>query len=233
MKLSILPLISIIFLIGCSDISTNSTINSIDSIDQTTSTIEQTSTETSDSSSSLYEPEQIFYKEFSNYKDNELQFFQEGYSTVNSKFGDNYLNLIDKDGFIRTCDIDNLDNGLTINIKSHVTNLNNLNSSAIGQTFSFKVETINYYENDQGMMEYDSIDAYEFSYTLNENDIENKTILGIPDYSSDFSKQPITFNLDGKNANKILITMTSKIEFTMNEKNAGCNFSINSLEVLK
>lgn len=229
-KVIILPLI---LLCSCTPTLNNSILSQTSSFTSQESIGNSSNESYSSSIESSTNLERIFYKDFSNYQDDTFSFFQEGYSTVNSKFGDNYLNLIDKDGYIRTCDISNLSNDLTFNITAHVTNLHSLNQTAINQTFAYKVETINYYLDEDGFSQYDVIDTYSFSYTLKEDDINNKSIPNIPPYSSDFSEDPISFKLNGEGANKILITLTSKIEFIVDSKDAGCNFSIHSLEILK
>lgn len=222
--------IASLVLCGCTTIYNSSNVSSTsDNSSNDSSFVDTSSTQTS--SQPTYET--IFYKDFSGYVNEELEFFAEGYSTANSKFGDNYINLIDPDGYVRTCDIENLSNDIVINLKSHVTNLHNLNDTAVGQTFGFKIETINYHLDENDFSVIDVIDDYHFEYTLTPQDIVNQSIPNIPSYSADFSNDPISVSLNGKGANKILITMTSKIDFIIGDKTAGCNFSIHSLEVLK
>ena len=72
-----------------------------------------------------------------------------------------------------------------------------------------------------------------FSYTLTEGDVKNQSVPGVPAYSKDFSNGYMSFNLNGDGANRILITMKSKIEFTANEKKAGVNYSVHSLQILR
>lgn len=181
-------------------------------------------------SSSAEEKEIIFEKDFSGYENDSLPFFNEGYSTVNSKFGDNYLNLIDFDGYIRTCEITDLAGDIEIRLASHLTNLNNLNETAVGKTFTLSVAAVDF---DIETFEYQTISEEIFSYTLTEEDIKNQSVPGVPAYSKDFSNGYMSFNLNGDGANRILITMKSKIEFTANEKKAGVNYSVHSLQILR
>lgn len=185
---------------------------------------------TSTVSSNAEEKEIIFEKDFSGYKNDSLPFFNEGYSTVNSKFGDNYLNLIDFDGYIRTCEIADLAGDIEIRLASHLTNLNNLNETAVGKTFTLSVAAVDF---NVETFEYQTISEEIFSYTLTQEDIENQSVPGVPAYSKDFSNGYMSFNLNGDGANRILITMKSKIEFTANEKKAGVNYSVHSLQILR
>lgn len=171
----------------------------------------------------------IFEKTFEGYKDDSLPFFMDGYSTVNSKFGDNYLNLIDPEGYMRTCDIPGLDGAVKIELYCHVTNLNNLTSSAVGQSFAFTVSTIDYHLNDDDFSVSDPVDSYYYSHTVDEDDVANQSLPNIPAYSSDFSNEPFVVYLDASGANRILVTMDSKIEFN----GQGCNFAINKIRVLQ
>lgn len=232
MKKSFLCLTFVTLLASCG-VSSSSLSES--SQEETSSSFESSE---SDESSSVIEnnsedPNLIFYKDFSGYEDDSLPFFQEGYSTVNSKFGSNYINLIDPEGYIRTCDIDHLTDQMTIILYAHLTNLESLNETALNKVFSYKVESINYYLDESGFSHYDVIDTYEFSHTLTAENIANNSVPGIPAYSVDFSNDPISFSLNGNGANKILITMTSKIEFTVDGKNAGSNFAIHSIKITK
>lgn len=181
-------------------------------------------------SSSVEEKEIIFEKNFSGYENDSQPFFNDGYSTVNSKFGDNYLNLIDFDGYIRTCEIADLAGDIEIRLASHLTNLNNLNETAVGKTFTLSVAAVDF---DIETFEYQTISEEIFSYTLTEEDIKNQSVPGVPAYSKDFSNGYMSFNLNGDGANRILITMKSKIEFTANEKKAGVNYSVHSLQILR
>lgn len=181
-------------------------------------------------SSSAEEKEIIFEKDFSGYEKDSLPFFSEGYSTVNSKFGDNYLNLIDFDGYIRTCEIADLAGDIEIRLASHLTNLNNLNETAVGKTFTLSVAAVDF---NIETFEYKTISEEIFSYTLTEEDVKNQSVPGVPAYSKDFSNGYMSFNLNGDGANRILITMKSKIEFTANEKKAGVNYSVHSLQILR
>ena len=181
-------------------------------------------------SSSAEEKEIIFEKDFSGYENDSLPFFNEGYSTVNSKFGDNYLNLIDFDGYIRTCEIADLAGDIEIRLASHLTNLNNLNETAVGKTFTLSVAAVDF---NIETFEYKTISEEIFSYTLTEEDVKNQSVPGVPAYSKDFSNGYMSFNLNGDGANRILITMKSKIEFTANEKKAGVNYSVHSLQILR
>lgn len=188
------------------------------------------SAETPDETSSSEQLEDvIFEKTFEGYKDDSLPFFMDGYSTVNSKFGDNYLNLIDPEGYMRTCDIPGLDGAVKIELYCHVTNLNNLTSSAVGQSFAFTVSTIDYHLNDDGFSVSDPVDSYYYSHTVDEDDVANQSLPNIPAYSSDFSNEPFVVYLDASGANRILVTMDSKIEFN----GQGCNFAINKIRVLQ
>ena len=181
-------------------------------------------------SSNAEEKEIIFEKDFSGYEKDSLPFFSEGYSTVNSKFGDNYLNLIDFDGYIRTCEIADLAGDIEIRLTSHLTNLNNLNETAVGKTFTLSVAAVDF---NIETFEYKTISEEIFSYTLTEEDVKNQSVPGVPAYSKDFSNGYMSFNLNGDGANRILITMKSKIEFTANEKKAGVNYSVHSLQILR
>ena len=185
---------------------------------------------TSTVSSNAEEKEIIFEKDFSGYEKDSLPFFSEGYSTVNSKFGDNYLNLIDFDGYIRTCEIADLAGDIEIRLTSHLTNLNNLNETAAGKTFTLSVAAVDF---NIETFEYKTISEEIFSYTLTEEDVKNQSVPGVPAYSKDFSNGYMSFNLNGDGANRILITMKSKIEFTANEKKAGVNYSVHSLQILR
>ena len=185
---------------------------------------------TSTVSSNAEEKEIIFEKDFSGYEKDSLPFFSEGYSTVNSKFGDNYLNLIDFDGYIRTCEIADLAGDIEIRLTSHLTNLNNLNETAVGKTFTLSVAAVDF---NVETFEYKTISEEIFSYTLTEEDVKNQSVPGVPAYSKDFSNGYMSFNLNGDGANRILITMKSKIEFTANEKKAGVNYSVHSLQILR
>ena len=185
---------------------------------------------TSTVSSNAEEKEIIFEKDFSGYEKDSLPFFSEGYSTVNSKFGDNYLNLIDFDGYIRTCEIADLAGDIEIRLASHLTNLNNLNETAAGKTFTLSVAAVDF---NIETFEYKTISEEIFSYTLTEEDVKNQSVPGVPAYSKDFSNGYMSFNLNGDGANRILITMKSKIEFTANEKKAGVNYSVHSLQILR
>lgn len=226
-KLSILLILPFLFACNVKGETTELSSNGSD-ISSIVSTSDSAASSTV--SSSAEEKEIIFEKDFSGYENDSLPFFNEGYSTVNSKFGDNYLNLIDFDGYIRTCEITDLAGDIEIRLASHLTNLNNLNETAVGKTFTLSVAAVDF---DIETFEYQTISEEIFSYTLTEEDIKNQSVPGVPAYSKDFSNGYMSFNLNGDGANRILITMKSKIEFTANEKKAGVNYSVHSLQILR
>lgn len=226
-KLSILLILPFLFACNVKGETTELSSNGSD-ISSIVSTSDSAASSTV--SSSAEEKEIIFEKDFSGYEIDSLPFFNEGYSTVNSKFGDNYLNLIDFDGYIRTCEITDLAGDIEIRLASHLTNLNNLNETAVGKTFTLSVAAVDF---DIETFEYQTISEEIFSYTLTEEDIKNQSVPGVPAYSKDFSNGYMSFNLNGDGANRILITMKSKIEFTANEKKAGVNYSVHSLQILR
>ncbi len=230
MKKNLLCLLFIVLLTSC---GISSSIDESSQEESSSLESSESNEQSSEIESSSEDSNLIFYKDFSGYEDDSLPFFQEGYSTANSKFGSNYINLIDPNGYVRTCDIDHLTDQMNITMYAHLTNLESLNETALNKVFSYKVEAIDYYLDDSGFSHYDVIDTYEFSHTLTADDIINNSVPGIPSYSVDFSNEPISFTLNGNGANKILITMTSKIEFTADGKNAGSNFAIHSIEITK
>lgn len=226
-KLSILLILPFLFACNVKGETTELSSNGSD-ISSIVSTSDSAASSTV--SSSVEEKEIIFEKDFSGYEIDSLPFYNAGYSTVNSKFGENYLNLIDFDGFIRTCEISDLAGDIEIRLSSHLTNLNNLNETAVGKTFTLSVAAVDF---DIETFEYQTISEEIFSYTLTEEDIKNQSVPGVPAYSKDFSNGYMSFNLNGDGANRILITMKSKIEFTANEKKAGVNYSVHSLQILR
>ena len=226
-KLAILLILPFLFACNVKGETTELSSNGSD-ISSIVSTSDSAATSTV--SSNAEEKEIIFEKDFSGYEKDSLPFFSEGYSTVNSKFGDNYLNLIDFDGYIRTCEIANLAGDIEIRLTSHLTNLNNLNETAVGKTFTLSVAAVDF---NIETFEYKTISEEIFSYTLTEEDVKNQSVPGVPAYSKDFSNGYMSFNLNGDGANRILITMKSKIEFTANEKKAGVNYSVHSLQILR
>ena len=226
-KLAILLILPFLFACNVKGETTELSSNGSD-ISSIVSTSDSAATSTV--SSNAEEKEIIFEKDFSGYEKDSLPFFSEGYSTVNSKFGDNYLNLIDFDGYIRTCEIADLAGDIEIRLTSHLTNLNNLNETAVGKTFTLSVAAVDF---NIETFEYKTISEEIFSYTLIEEDVKNQSVPGVPAYSKDFSNGYMSFNLNGDGANRILITMKSKIEFTANEKKAGVNYSVHSLQILR
>lgn len=226
-KLAILLILPFLFACNVKGETTELSSNGSD-ISSIVSTSDSAATSTV--SSNAEEKEIIFEKDFSGYEKDSLSFFSEGYSTVNSKFGDNYLNLIDFDGYIRTCEIADLAGDIEIRLTSHLTNLNNLNETAVGKTFTLSVAAVDF---NIETFEYKTISEEIFSYTLTEEDVKNQSVPGVPAYSKDFSNGYMSFNLNGDGANRILITMKSKIEFTANEKKAGVNYSVHSLQILR
>lgn len=226
-KLAILLILPFLFACNVKGETTELSSNGSD-ISSIVSTSDSAATSTI--SSNAEEKEIIFEKDFSGYEKDSLPFFSEGYSTVNSKFGDNYLNLIDFDGYIRTCEIADLAGDIEIRLTSHLTNLNNLNETAVGKTFTLSVAAVDF---NIETFEYKTISEEIFSYTLTEEDVKNQSVPGVPAYSKDFSNGYMSFNLNGDGANRILITMKSKIEFTANEKKAGVNYSVHSLQILR
>ena len=226
-KLAILLILPFLFACNVKGETTELSSNGSD-ISSIVSTSDSAATSTV--SSNAEEKEIIFEKDFSGYEKDSLPFFSEGYSTVNSKFGDNYLNLIDFDGYIRTCEIADLAGDIEIRLTSHLTNLNNLNETAVGKTFTLSVAAVDF---NVETFEYKTISEEIFSYTLTEEDVKNQSVPGVPAYSKDFSNGYMSFNLNGDGANRILITMKSKIEFTANEKKAGVNYSVHSLQILR
>ena len=226
-KLAILLILPFLFACNVKGETTELSSNGSD-ISSIVSTSDSAATSTV--SSNAEEKEIIFEKDFSGYEKDSLPFFSEGYSTVNSKFGDNYLNLIDFDGYIRTCEIADLAGDIEIRLTSHLTNLNNLNETAVGKTFTLSVAAVDF---NVETFEYQTISEEIFSYTLTEEDVKNQSVPGVPAYSKDFSNGYMSFNLNGDGANRILITMKSKIEFTANEKKAGVNYSVHSLQILR
>lgn len=173
--------------------------------------------------------ETIFEKSFEGYEGNELAFFEEGYSTVNSKFGSNYLNLIDPEGYMRTPDIEGLSGEVKVELYCHVTNLNNLTAAAVGETFAFSFSTIAYSIDEDGFSVSDPVDTYSYSHTVTDEDVTNKALPEIPPYTSDFSSEPIVVYLDADGANRILVRMDDKIEFN----GQGCNFALGRIVVMK
>ena len=173
--------------------------------------------------------ETLFEKSFAGYEGNELAFFEEGYSTVNSKFGSNYLNLIDPEGYMRTPAIENLTGEVKVELYCHVTNLNNLASSAVGETFGFSISTIAYNIDEDGFSTSTSTDTYSYSHTVTAEDVTNKALPDIPPYTSDFSSEPIVAYLDADGANRILVRMDEKIEFN----GQGCNLALGRIVVSK
>ena len=131
---------------------------------------------------------------------------------------------------LRTCEIADLAGDIEIRLTSHLTNLNNLNETAVGKTFTLSVAAVDF---NVETFEYKTISEEIFSYTLTEEDVKNQSVPGVPAYSKDFSNGYMSFNLNGDGANRILITMKSKIEFTANEKKAGVNYSVHSLQILR
>lgn len=226
-KLAILLILPFLFACNVKGETTELSSNGSD-ISSIVSTSDSAATSTV--SSNAEEKEIIFEKDFSGYEKDSLPFFSEGYSTVNSKFGDNYLNLIDFDGYIRTCEIADLAGDIEIRLTSHLTNLDNLNETAVGKTFTLSVAAVDF---NIETFEYKTISEEIFSYTLTEEDVKNQSVPGVPAYSKDFSNGYMSFNLNGDGANRILITMKSKIEFTANEKKAGVNYSVHSLQILR
>lgn len=226
-KLAILLILPFLFACNVKGETTELSYNGSD-ISSIVSTSDSAATSTV--SSNAEEKEIIFEKDFSGYEVDSLPFFNAGYSTVKSKFGENYLNLTDFNGFIRTCEISDLAGDIEIRLTSHLTNLNNLNETAVGKTFTLSVAAVDF---NIETFEYKTISEEIFSYTLTEEDIKNQSVPGVPAYSKDFSNGYMRFNLNGDGANRILITMKSKIEFTANEKKAGVNYSVHSLQILR
>ena len=140
-KLAILLILPFLFACNVKGETTELSSNGSD-ISSIVSTSDSAATSTV--SSNAEEKEIIFEKDFSGYEKDSLPFFSEGYSTVNSKFGDNYLNLIDFDGYIRTCEIADLAGDIEIRLTSHLTNLNNLNETAVGKTFTLSVAAVDF-----------------------------------------------------------------------------------------
>ncbi len=183
----------------------------------------------SSSSEDSREWETIFEKSFAGYEGNELAFFEEGYSTVNSKFGSNYLNLIDSEGYMRTPAIEGLAGEVKVELFSHVTNLNNLASSAVGETFGFSISTIAYSIDEDGFSTSTPTDTYSYSHTVTAEDVANKTLPDIPPYTPDFSAEPIVAYLDADGSDRLLVEMDDKIEFD----GQGCNFAMGRIVVSK
>lgn len=183
----------------------------------------------SSSSEDSREWETIFEKSFEGYKDNDFAFFQEGYSTGNSKFGSNYLNLIDPEGYMRTPDIKGLSGELKVELYCHVTNLNNLTAAAVGETFAFSLSTIDYSIDEDGFSTSTPTDTYSYSHTVTAEDVTNKALPDIPPYTSDFSAAPIVAYLNADGADRLLVRMDDKIEFN----GQGCNFALGRIVVSK
>ena len=137
----------------------------------------------SSSSEDAREWETIFEKSFEGYEGDEFAFFEEGYSTVNSKFGSNYLNLIDPEGYMRTPDIEGLSGEVKVELYCHVTNLNNLTAAAVGETFAFSLSTIAYSIDEDGFSVSDPVDTYSYSHTVTDEDVTNKASRLIPPIS--------------------------------------------------
>lgn len=173
--------------------------------------------------------EVLFEKSFEGYKDNDYAFFQEGYSTVNSIFGSNYLNLIDPEGYMRTPAIEGLAGEVKVELYCHVTNLNNLASSAVGETFGFSISTIAYSIDEDGFSTSTPTDTYSYSHTVTAEDVTNKALPDIPPYTSDFSATPIVAYLKADGADRLLVRMEDKIEFN----GQGCNFALGRIVVSK
>ena len=230
-------------LASCSSPSLSSTSSSLEtedssslptSLESSSSSVEASSNSSSSdaptissSSEDSREWETLFEKSFAGYEGNELAFFEEGYSTVNSKFGSNYLNLIDPEGYMRTPDIEGLSGEVKVELYCHVTNLNNLTAAAVGETFAFSLSTIAYSIDEDGFSVSDPVDTY--SHTVTDEDVTNKALPEMPPYTSDFSSEPIVAYLNADGANRILVRMDDKIEFN----GQGCNFALGRIVVMK
>lgn len=200
--------------------------------DGSSSSIEAPSISSSEVPSSGEVPAQwetIFEKSFEGYKDNDYAFFQEGYSTGNSKFGSNYLNLIDPEGYMRTPAIEGLVGEVKVELHCHITNLNNLASSAVGETFGFSISTIAYSIDEDGFSTSTPTDTYSYSHTVTAEDVTNKALPDIPPYTSDFSAAPIVAYLNADGADRLLVRMDDKIEFN----GQGCNLALGRIVVMK
>ena len=238
-------LLAAALLASCSSPSLSSTSSSLEtedssslptSLESSSSSMEASSNSSSSdaptissSSEDAREWETIFEKSFEGYEGDEFAFFEEGYSTVNSKFGSNYLNLIDPEGYIRTPDIEGLSGEVKVELYCHVTNLNNLTAAAVGETFAFSLSTIAYSIDEDGFSVSDPVDTYSYSHTVTDEDVTNKALPEIPPYTSDFSSEPIVTYLDADGANRILVRMDDKIEFN----GQGCNLALGRIVVMK
>ena len=202
---------------------------------ETSSEESETSSESSSSSSSelssssseeesggSQEKVPLYEFSFEGYDGDEFAFFQEGFSTANSKFGSNYLNLIDDGGYMRTPEV-SFSGPIEVALTFHFTGFDGLTSSVVGKQVGFSLKAISYVEG-EGNDNADVISEYEFNHLITQEDLDSGHFADTPVYSSDFSEDPYIVHLDDcSGANRLLLTYSPKV--------SGSNLAINKMTV--
>lgn len=149
-----------------------------------------------------------------------FDFFNLNWSTAGSRFEPTFLKLLRKDGFVRTPVLAEHSNSLNVSLYTHITGLQNIDSSAIGTYIDLRVEGVK--ANDEA--EYDIIDSVTYKHTVTAEDVTNNSFADFPAYSSDFSNDPYTVTLNGEGIEKVRVVMYNKIIYGADQD--GCNVDI-------
>lgn len=157
-----------------------------------------------------------------------FDFFSQNWSTAGSKFGTNYLKLLrggDEAGFVRTPVLPEHSNSLDVTLYTHITGLQNIDSSAIGKYIDFRVEGIKLVDEENAT--YEIVDKVQYLHTITAEDVANHSFPDFPAYSSDFSSDPYTVTLKGEGIEKVRVVMYNKIIYGSNQD--GCNVDIHRM----
>lgn len=247
MKKTKLLLLSLFLLFGCNNPSSseNSSISSSSdsSINESSSSVESSSSSSAEKSSSISSEEIssipssedqqniVIDFDFVGFETNEgaMNFFASSWSTSGSIFSENDLKLTKDIGYVRSPAYQTFRSRIEVSLTSHITNLHNLNQSALGEVFEFKVEALD----DNEDFEFEVIDSVTYRHEVTQDDITNQSFLDYPTYTSDYSNDPYTVILEGEGIKRVRVSMVTKISFTSDSNQpTGCNLGIHNLKVV-
>ena len=195
---------------------------SLSSSEPSSSSSQSSSSSLDEESEGSQEAASLYEFSFEGYEGDEFAFFQEGFSTADSKFGSNYLNLIYDGGYMRTPEV-SFSGPIDVALTFHFTGFDGLTSSVVGGRIGFSLKAISYVEG-EGNENADVVSEYEFSHLITQEDLDSGHFADTPVYSPDFSEDPYLVHLDDcSGANRLLLTYSPKV--------SGSNLAINKLTV--
>lgn len=235
MKISKRLFICLLLLTGCEVNSLPSNSGIISSINNVPSTIisEVTPSVKQDSTSELEEKRVVLEREFS-MADSDPSFFQDGWYTVNSKFGTHSVILLEDEtyptgaGVLRTKGFEAISN-IKVSLTFQVTGFNNAVNidNFMGQTFKFGISLLN--KENENIKQ----NAMVFEHLITKGDCENKCFSSLNPYTKNPSEAKVMdfIYTSEEPIEKIKIEYLSKPHYMSGTKDNGINLEIFALKI--